>query len=256
MLARGKRILVTGLADHNSIAWGITESLAREGAEGLAFLYQQRFENNVRKLASGIPGALLVETDITVPESLDVAFSRIATEWGRLDGLVHCIAAARREELAGDFVRTSRDGFLFAQEVSAYSLVELSRRAVPLMEKAGGGSILCLSYLGGQRVVPNYNVMGVAKASLEMAMRYLAADLGRSSIRVNALSSAPVRTISARGIDGISDVFRLMEERSPLRRNVTKEEVGDAALFLLSDLSRAVTGTVLFVDNGFHILGA
>jgi enoyl-[acyl-carrier protein] reductase I len=170
--------------------------------------------------------------------------------------MVHCIAAAKREELRGSFSQTSRDGFLFAHEISAYSLLDLARRAVPLMERNGGGSILCLSYLGGQRVVPNYNVMGVAKASLEMAMRYLAAELGPKSIRVNALSPAPIRTISARVISGVSEMFQRMEERSPMRRNVTRGEVGDAALFFLSDLSRAVTGSVLFVDNGYHIMGA
>ena len=256
MLVRGKRFLITGVADQNSIAWGITESLMREGAEGLAFLYQPRFERNVRELTAGIEGALLLEADIAAPGSLDAAFQTLENHWQDLHGMVHCIAAAKREELGGSFAQTSRDGFLFAHEISAYSLLDLARRAVPLMERAGGGSILCLSYLGGQRVVPNYNVMGVAKASLEMAMRYLAAELGPKSIRVNALSPAPIRTISARVISGVSEMFQKMEERSPMRKNVTKGEVGDAALFFLSDLSRAVTGSVLFVDNGYHIMGA
>jgi len=255
MLVEGKNALIVGLADHNSIAWGITRSLLREGIANLAFSYQARFEKNVRELTKDIPNAFLLEADITLPETLDSAFAKLDEAWGGLDLMVHSIAAAKREELSGEFLNTSREGFLFAQEISAYSLVELSRRAVPLMEKRGGGSILCLTYLGGQRVVANYNVMGVAKASLEMAMRYLASDLGPRNIRVNALSPAPLRTISARGVSGLSDMFKTMEERAPMRRNVTKEEVGDAALFFLSDLSRAVTGSVLFVDNGFHILG-
>ena len=255
MLLEGKNALVVGLADHNSIAWGITQSLLREGIQQIAFSYQARFERNVRTLTEGVPNALLIEADVTAPETLDAAFGTLGERWGGLDILVHSVAAAKREELAGKFLDTSRDGYLFAQEISAYSLVELARRAAPLMEKRGGGSIVCLTYLGGQRVVQNYNVMGVAKASLEMAVRYLANDVGPRNIRVNAISSGPLRTISSRGVAGLSGIFDLVEQRAPMRRNVTKEEVGDVALFLVSDLSRAVTGQVLFVDNGFSILG-
>jgi enoyl-[acyl-carrier protein] reductase I len=251
----GKRALIVGVANRNSIAWGIAERLLHHGLTEIAFSYQSRFEKNIRELIAGMPNAVLVEADVTVPETLDSAFAELDRRWGGIDAVVHCVAAARTSELEGAFVDTSRDGFLFAQEVSSYSLVELARRAAPLMEKRGGGSVLCLTYLGGERVVPNYNVMGVAKASLEMAMRYLANDLGPKNIRVNALSAGPMRTISSRGIAQLSDMFRAVEERSPMRRNVTLEEVGDAGVFLLSDLSRAVTGEVLYVDNGYHIMG-
>lgn len=255
MLVKGKNALIVGLADHNSIAWGITQSLLREGVGNIGFSYQARFQQNVQNLTQDIPNPLLIEADVTVPETLDAAFRKLDEAWGGLDILVHSIAAARRTDLTGEFVATSRDGFLFAHEISAYSLVELASRAAPLMAKRGGGSMLCMTYLGGQRVVRNYNVMGVAKASLEMCVRYLANDLGPHNIRVNAISAGPIRTISARGVAGLSSIFDTMEERAPLRRNVTKEDVGDAAAFLLSDLSRAVTGQILFVDNGFSILG-
>ncbi len=256
MLVQGKTAFVAGLANKNSIAWGVTQSLLREGVEKIAFSYQARFEKNVRKLVEDIPNALMVEADVTDAASLDNAFAAIEREFGGLDILVHSIAAAKPDDLGVDFVETSRDGFLFAQDISAYSLVELSRRAAPLMEKNGGGSIVCMTYLGGERVTEGYNVMGVAKASLEMSMRYLANDLGPKNIRVNALSPGPLNTISARGVSGLRDLFTLMEKRAPLRRNVSIEEVGDVAVFLLSDLSRAVTGQVVFVDNGFSILGA
>lgn len=256
MLVQGKTAFVAGLANKNSIAWGITQSLVREGIEKIAFSYQPRFEKNVQKLVEDIPGALLIEADVTDAASLDNAFATIEREFGGLDILVHSIAAAKPDDLGVDFVETSRDGFLLAQDISSYSLVELSRRAAPLMEKNGGGSIICMTYLGGERVTEGYNVMGVAKASLEMSMRYLANDLGPKNIRVNALSPGPLNTISARGVSGLRDLFTLMEKRAPLRRNVSIEEVGDVAAFLLSDLSRAVTGQVIFVDNGFSILGA
>ncbi len=255
MLLEGKSALIVGLANQNSIAWGITQALLREGVEKIAFSYQERFEKGVRDLVGDIPGALLVSADITDDRSLDAAFATLDAEWGGLDILVHSIAAAKPADLGAGFADTSRNGFLFAHEISAYSLVELGRRAAPLMEKRGGGSIICLSYLGGQRVVENYNVMGVAKASLEMSVRYLAADLGPKSIRVNALSPSPLNTLSARGVAGLRGMFETMEERSPLRRNVTKEEVGDTAAFFASDLSRAVTGQILFVDNGYSIIG-
>lgn len=255
MLLQGKTALVAGLANRNSIAWGITQSLIQHGVERIAFSYQPRFEANVRTLVENIPGALLVPADVSDDASLDGAFAEIDREFGGLDIMVHSIAAAKPADLDKSLANTSRDGFLFAQEISAYSLIELSRRAAPLMEKNGGGSIICLTYLGGQRVVENYNVMGVAKASLEMTMRYLAADLGPRGIRVNALSPAPINTISARAVTGIRGMFTTMEERSPLRRNVTLDDVGNTVVFFLSDLSRAVTGQVLFVDNGYSILG-
>jgi enoyl-[acyl-carrier protein] reductase I len=255
MLVKGKTALIVGLANHNSIAWGITQSLLREGIERIAFSYQPRFEKSVLSLLDDVPNPLLVPADVTDDDSLDAAFETIDKEFGGLDVLVHSVAAARPEDLGGKFVDVSRDGFSFAQQISAHSLIELSRRAAPLMEKRGGGSIVCLSYLGGQRVVESYHVMGVAKASLEMSVRYLAADLGPQNIRVNALSPAPLNTLSARGVTGLRDMFNIMEERAPLRRNITIEEVGDSAVFFMSDLSRAVTGQVLFVDNGYSVLG-
>jgi len=255
MLAEGKQALIVGVADHNSMAWGIAQSLIREGISKLAFSYQPRLERNVRKLTAEVTDALLLEADVTSSAQLDLMFGELEREWGGLDYLVHSVAAAKREELKGDYVDTTRDGYVFAQEVSAFSLVELARRAAPLMETRGGGSILTLSYLGAERVIPNYNVMGVAKAALEASVRYLAADLGPRNIRVNALSPGPRRTIAARGVSGIGRMMNQVERHAPLGGKLENDEVGDAALFYLSDLSRAVTGSVLHVDKGYSIMG-
>ena len=185
---------------------------------------------------------------------MDAVFAVLKEEFGGLDGLVHAIAFARREELAGSFYETSKDGYAIAQEVSAYSLVALARRALPLME-GRGGSIVTMTYIGGERVVPNYNVMGVAKAALEAGVRYLANDLGPRGIRVNAISAGPIRTLSSAGVSGFTEILERVAERAPLRRNITAEEVGDACLFLLSPLSRGITGSILYVDAGYHVMG-
>ena len=255
MLLEGKTALIVGLADHNSMAWGITQSLREHGVEKFAFSYQPRLEKNVRKLTKDIPDAILVEADVTSPIQLDELFTKLDDEWGGLDILVHSVAAAKRDELQGAYMDTTRDGYMMAQEVSAFSLVQVAKRAAPLMEKRGGGSILTLSYLGAERVVQNYNVMGVAKAALEASVRYLANDLGPINVRVNALSPGPRRTIAARGVSGLNKMLNQIERSAPLPGGLTNEEVGDAAVFFLSDLSRAITGSVLHVDKGFHMMG-
>jgi enoyl-[acyl-carrier protein] reductase I len=255
MLLEGKLGVVLGVANRRSLAWGIAEAAAREGAR-LALTYQgERLESNVRELAATLGSRTLVlPCDVTRDEELDALAEGLRREFGALDFLVHAVAFARREELDGRFVETSRAGYLLAQDVSAYSLTAAARRLAPLME-GRQGAILTLSYLGGERVVPNYNVMGVAKAALEMSVRYLAADLGPRGVRVNAISAGPVRTLAASGVHGLSKMLEYHRSYAPLRKNTDQDEVADAALFLLSHLSRGVTGEVLHVDNGFHVLG-
>lgn len=254
MTAPGRVAFVVGVANKHSIAWHIAKALAARGTK-LVLSYQgERLKGSVEKLASEIPGTTTLPLDATDDGQIDAAFEKIRSEHGGLDHLVHSIAFAKREELDGRTLDTSRDGYLLAQEVSAYSLIALARRAEPLMENRNG-SIVTLTYLGGERVVPNYNVMGIAKAALEMSVRYLAADLGPKGIRANAVSAGPIKTLAAKGIRGFSEVLRIVEERAPLRRNVTAEEVAEVAVFLLSDAARAVTGEVVHVDCGFHALG-
>ncbi len=254
-LLAGKTGVIFGVAHKSSIAWAVAQSLSQAGMR-LAFTYQgERLEKNVRQLAETLEGSLILPCDVTDDAQLDAVFNHINQEFGRLDTLVHSVAFAKREDLAGDFVETSRDGFLMAQNISAYSLTAMAKRAVPLFEEAGGGNIITMSYLGGERVVENYNVMGVAKASLEMSVRYLAKDLGPKNIRVNAISAGPIKTLAARGISGFTDILDVMKERTPLKRNVEAAEVGDTALYLASHLSRGVTGEVIHVDSGFHIMG-
>ncbi|MBK8190606.1 MAG: enoyl-ACP reductase [Vampirovibrionales bacterium] len=251
-LLAGKTGLIVGAAHKSSIAWAIAQALSEAGMR-LAFTYQgERLEKNVRELAEPLPGSLILPLDVTRDEELNEAFSAINATFGKLDTLVHSVAFAKKEDLTGSFVETSRDGFLLAHDISAYSLTAMAHRAVPLFEKAGGGSIITLSYLGGERVVENYNVMGVAKASLEMSVRYLASDLGPQNVRVNAISAGPIKTLAARGISGFSKILDHMEARTPMRRNVEAAEVGDTALFLASHLSRGITGEVIHVDAGFH----
>jgi enoyl-[acyl-carrier protein] reductase I len=259
----GKHGLVVGVANKRSIAWAIAQATASRGAR-VALTYQGRFEENVQELSAGLAqGAaaanaaapLVLPCDVAVDGDIDAVFARIGQEFGGLDFLVHGAAFARKEELSEPFVNTSRDGFRLAMDISAYSLIALARGAVPLMEKRGGGSIVTLTYLGSERVFPNYNVMGVAKAALEANVRYLAADLGPKNIRVNAVSAGPIKTISAMGIGGFSSILGVYRERAPLRRNVDTTEVGDAAAFLLSDAARAISGEVLMVDAGFHVSG-
>jgi enoyl-[acyl-carrier protein] reductase I len=253
MLLEGKKGLIVGIANSRSLAWGIAQATAREGAS-LAVTYQgERLEKNVRQLAEQLPEPVILPCDVTKDEEMDALAESVRRDMGRLDFVVHAVAFALREELEGEYVQTSREGYRIAQEVSAYSLAALARRMVPLME--GGGSIVTLTYLGGQRVVPHYNVMGVAKAALEASVRYLAADLGPRGIRVNAISAGPIKTLAASGVQGISKMVEYHRRHAPLRRNTEQSEVGDAAVFLVSDLSRGVTGDVLYVDSGFHVLG-
>jgi len=249
-----KRGVVFGVANKRSIAWACAQSLAREGMQ-IAFTYAgERLERGVRELASEVPGSLCLPCDVTQPESMDKVFELLKSEWGYLDFMLHGVAFANRAELQGDFFNTTREGYALAHEVSAYSLTALTRRALPLME-GRAGSIVTLSYIGSERVVPNYNVMGIAKAALEASVRYLAHDLGPRGIRCNAISAGPIRTLSASGVQGFTEILDHIAKQSPLRRNITAEEVGDTCLFLASDLSRGMTGSVLYVDAGYHIMG-
>ncbi len=253
MLLEGKRGLILGVANKWSIAWGIVQSVTREGAR-LALTFQgERLEKNVRDLASSLTQPVILPCDVTRDEDLDALAASVKQELGGLDFVVHAVAFAQREELDGEFMNTSREGYRIAQDISSYSLTALTRRVAPLMEN--GGSIVTLSYLGGERVVPHYNVMGVAKAALEMSVRYLASDLGPKNIRVNAVSAGPIKTLAASGVKGISKMLEYHQTHAPLRRNTDQREVGDATLFLVSDLSRGVTGEVLHVDGGFHVMG-
>jgi enoyl-[acyl-carrier protein] reductase I len=254
-LLEGKSIVVMGVANQRSIAWGITKSLHREGANLIFTNRQERSYQKLQKLLEDnqISAKLLVNCDVASDESIQAAFQEIEEKVGVIHGVVHSVAFANREELQGDYADTSRAGFLLAQEISAYSLVAVTNAARKLMTE--GGSIVTQSYLGAERVVKNYNVMGVAKASLEASVRYLAEDVGKSAVRVNAISAGPIRTLSAKGVSGLNDIHSLIEERAPLRRNVDQDQVGDATMFLLSELSRGVTGEVIHVDSGYHIMG-
>jgi len=253
-LLEGKTGIILGVANKRSIAWACAQALANAGMR-LAFTYAgERLEGTVRKLAKDIPDSLVLPCDVTVPEQIDDLFEQVNTEFGGLDTLVHAIAFARREELQGDFYHTSKEGYMLAHEVSAYSLTACARRALPLM-KGREGSIISMTYIGSERVIPNYNVMGIAKAALEASVRYLAADLGPRGIRVNAISAGPIRTLSASGVKDFNEMLDGIAERAPLRRNVTAQEVGDTCLFLAGPHSRGMTGSVLFVDAGYHIMG-
>ena len=253
MILQGKRGLIVGLANADSIAWGITQVAHQQGAQ-LGFTYlNAAIEKRMRPLAEGIGAAFIEPCDVNDEASLDALFQKIAQEWGGLDFLVHSVAFAQREDLMGRFCDTSRQGFLTALETSAYSLVALSRRAQPLMKE--GGSIVTLSYYGAEKAVQNYNVMGVAKAALEASVRYLALDLGPQNIRVNAISAGAIKTLSARGIHGFSEMLHLTQERAPLKRCLSALEVGRSAAFLLSDQASAITGETLHVDCGYNIVG-
>lgn len=245
--------IIFGVANKRSIAWATAQALSEAGAR-LAFTYQgERLKENVESLASSMADALVVQCDVTKPEEVGQAFARVGQEFGRLDFLIHSIAFAPREALEGEYLDTTREAFLTALEVSAYSLAQLSRAAAPLM--TGGGSIVSMTYYGAEKVVANYNVMGVAKAALEASTRYLAADLGKRNIRVNAISAGPINTLSARAISNLSTMMKHHAERSPLRRNVEAREVGNTALFLCSPLSSGITGEVIHVDCGYNIMG-
>jgi enoyl-[acyl-carrier protein] reductase I len=247
--------LIVGVANKRSISWAIAQAAAKQGAR-LAITYQgERLEENVRELAAGLPDPLILPLDVTDDAQIDCVFTEIQKTFGGLDFLVHGAAYASRDDLANPFVQTSRDGFKLAMDVSAYSLIALSRGALPLMETRGGGSILTLTYLGSERVFDTYRVMGVAKAALESTVRYLAADLGPKNIRVNAISAGPIKTLAAAGIPGFTNILQVYRERAPLRRTVDASDVADAALFLLSDAGRAVTAEIMMVDAGFHAVG-
>lgn len=251
----GKVAAVFGVANHRSLAWGIAQAL-NQAAARLAFTYQgERLKDKVGKLAAQCDGSLLLPCDVTDDAQIEKVFATIEAEAGRMDMLVHSIAFAPREELEGRFLDTSREGFRVALDVSAYSLIRLAKLAAPLMEKSGGGSIVTMTYMASERVVPKYNVMGSAKAALEHAVRQLAFELGPKAVRVNAISAGPVSTLAARGVSGLIGMLALHRETAPLKRNITLEDVGRAALFLLSDLSSGVTGETLHVDAGFSIMG-
>jgi enoyl-[acyl-carrier protein] reductase I len=253
-LLSGKKGIIFGVANDRSIAWAIAEAMHRDGAD-LAFTYVgEAIEKRVRPLAESLGAKLVLPCDVTRDEEVGAVFDRLQGEWGGLDVLVHSIAFAGRDELKGLYLDTSREGFRVALDVSAYSLVALSRAAAPLMENRGG-SIVTLTYYGSEKVVENYNVMGVAKAALEASVRYLAADLGPRGIRVNAISAGPIKTLAASGISGFREMLHHAAEKAPLRRNVLPEEVGKAALYLASDLSSGTTGEVLHVDAGYNIMG-
>ena len=252
----GKQALVLGVANKRSIAWGIARRLADEGAQ-LAFTYQgERIEKSVRELAEGVSSPLVTECDVRSDEDLARVFSEVGDAFGGgLDILVHSVAFAAAEDLEGRFTDTPRDRFWLAVDVSAYSLVACTRAAEPLMEARGGGSILTMTYLGGERAVPHYNVMGVAKSALDASVRYLAWDLGEKNITVNAISAGPVRTLAARSIAGFTTMEALVEERAPLHRHIDADDVGAAAAYLLSEEARNVTATTLYVDSGYHSMG-
>ena len=255
-LLEGKTGVVFGVANKRSIAWAIAKALQAEGMR-LAFTYQgERLKESVEKLTTTIPDSLLLPCDVTSDAEIEAVFGQVGEAFGgKLDTLIHSVAYAPADDLQNEFFKTSRDGFKVAHDISAYSLVALTRGALPLLEAAGGGSVLAMTYFGAEKAVVGYNLMGVAKASLEASIRYLAASLGPKNIRVNAISAGPVNTLAARGVSGFTDMMKLHAERSPLHRNVTLEEIGSAALFLCSSMGSGVTGEVLHVDCGYNIVG-
>jgi enoyl-[acyl-carrier protein] reductase I len=254
-LLEGKTGIIFGVANKRSIAWAIAQALSREGMR-LAFTYQgERLKDSVESLTTTMQDALLLPCDVTVDAEIESVFRDVGDKFGKLDVLVHSVAFAPREDLENEFVKTTREGFKVAHDISAYSLVGLIRAALPLMEKAGGGSVIAMTYYGAEKAVEGYNVMGVAKAALEASIRYLATNLGPKNIRVNAISAGPVNTLAARGIKGFTGMLKYHAEKAPLRRNVELEEIGSAALFLASPMSSAITGEVLHVDSGYNIIG-
>ncbi len=255
-LLAGKRLLVTGLLSNRSIAYGIAKAARREGAE-LAFTYQgERFKDRVVEMAQAFDSQIALPCDVADEAQIAAVFAELSKRWDGLDGIVHAIAFAPREAIAGDFLEgLSREAFLQAQEISAYSFPALAKAGLPMMQ-GRRGALLTLTYLGANRVIPNYNTMGLAKASLEASVRYLAGSLGPQGIRVNAISAGPIKTLAASGISGFGKILKFVEEHAPLRRNVTTEDVGNAAAFLLSELAAGITGEVIYVDAGFsHVVG-
>lgn len=250
----GRHALVMGVANHRSLSWAIAQQLHRAGAALCLTYAGERLRDDVEELAGRLPGTLTLDCDVTQDRTIAAVARRLGREWGSVECLVHGIAWARREDLEGKFVATSREGFQAALDVSAFSLLNVTNHLLPLLERHGA-SIVTLSYLAAERAVPNYNVMGSAKAVLEQSVRQLAWELGAKDIRVNAISAGPVSTLAARGIHGFTSMLRHHAEKAPLRRNVTREEIGGAGLFLLSDLASGVTGETLYVDAGYHIMG-
>jgi enoyl-[acyl-carrier protein] reductase I len=251
----GKTGLIVGVANKRSLSWAIARRAAAEGAR-LILTYQGRFEEHVNELADTLsPRPLVLPLDVQDDAQIEAVFARVKEEYGGLDFLVHGVAFANRDDLSHPFSETTRGGFALALDISAYSLIALARGARPLMQARGGGSVLTLTYLGSQRVFANYNVMGVAKAALEASVRYLAADLGADNIRVNAISAGPIKTLAAAGIGGFSGILGVVREKAPLKRTIELDEVGDAATFLLGPSSRGITGEVMMVDAGYHIVG-
>ena len=249
----GRTAVVFGVANKRSIAWAIAQGLHAAGAQ-LALTYQnERLEQEASDLVTSLPGTQGFRCDVSSDEEVERLFSELKSRYGKLHTLVHSIAYAPADELKGEFVQTTREGFRIAHEVSVYSLIALARAAVPLMED--GGSIITMTYYGAEKVVPHYNVMGVAKAALEASVRYLAYDLGKKRIRVNAISAGPIKTLAARGISGLGDMMKSHAERSPLQRNVEVSEVGNTAVFLASDASSGITGETIYVDCGYNIMG-
>jgi enoyl-[acyl-carrier protein] reductase I len=252
-LMAGKKGLVMGVANERSIAWGIAKACHEHGAK-VAFTFQgEALEKRVRPLANSIGAEIIEPCDVTNAASIDTTFAEIEKKWGGLDFLVHAIAFSNKDELRGRYLDTSPENFQLTMNVSCYSLTAVAQRAVPLMKN--GGSLLTLTYYGAERVIPHYNVMGVAKAALEASVRYLAADLGEQKIRVNAISAGPIKTLAFAGINDGRYILKWNELNSPLKRNITQEEVGNAALYLLSDLGTGMTGEIMHVDGGYHVVG-
>ncbi|MFB3916411.1 MAG: enoyl-ACP reductase [Terriglobales bacterium] len=249
----GKTAVIFGVANKRSIAWGIANRLQSAGAR-LAITYQnERLRETAEELIASLPGAQAFQCDVSHDDEISRLFSELKQRYGTLDALVHSVAFAPAEELKGEFINTSREGFRIANDISVYSLIALSRAAVPLM--TSGGSIITLTYYGAEKVVPHYNIMGVAKAALESTVRYLAYDLGKCKVRVNAISAGPLKTLAAKGISGLGEMLNVHAEKSPLQRNVEVDEVAAAALFLTSDLSTGITGETIYVDCGYNIMG-
>lgn len=254
-ILQGKKGLIMGVANNRSIAWGIAEEAKKYGAD-LAFTYQgEALQKRVIPLAESVGSNIVLECDVTNQDSVNLVFSELEKKWGKLDFIVHAIAYSDKEELRGRFVDTSSSNFANTMNISAYSLAVVSKAGEGLMKKAGGGSIVTLSYYGAEKVVPHYNVMGVAKAALEASVRYLAMDMGKDNIRVNAISAGPVKTLAASGIGDFKLIFKWNEYNAPLRRNIDLKDVGGAGVFLLSELGAGVTGEVLHVDAGYHVVG-
>lgn len=251
-----KNALVTGIANNKSIAWGIAQQLHKAGANiGVTYLPDEkgRFEKKVGELVAPLNPSLFLPCNVQDDAQIDETFAQIKEKWGHIDILIHCLAFAQKDDLTGDFSNTSRDGFKTALDISAYSLPRLVQSAKPMM--ASGGSIVTLSYLGGVKVIPNYNVMGIAKSALEMSVRYLASELGSQNVRVNAISAGPIRTLASSAVGGILDMIHHVEAVAPLKRTVTQTEVGNTAAFLCSDLASGITGQIIYVDAGYEIMG-